>query len=288
MEVLVSLEDVTKRFQWRDVLNQVNLSIHKGEALAIVGVNGSGKSTLLRLISGMASPTSGRIRYLGEQPARIGYVPDRFPKLRFTAFEYLRHMGLIRGLDQQKLDSRIRELLELVRLTNAGDTQIRYFSKGMLQKVGLIQAVLSEPELLVLDEPLSGLDEHTVKELVELLRQLKQQGMTLVFACHENVLLSSLADRIMRVKQGSLYVDQTDGEWSAVRGPVLVMATVRIHATGVTDYLSLSNTKGVLKVDGSDSVLKLIVEAGESDAILKELLSKGGSIVSLTRSGGDL
>ncbi|ONK23492.1 hypothetical protein BLX87_10835 [Bacillus sp. VT-16-64] len=166
MRILVELEKVNKNYKKKQVLREISLSIEENQIIAILGGNGTGKSTLLRLIAGIEQPSSGRIIY-SDKHIRIGYVPERFPKhLRFTPREYLYYMGKISGISKENLQERIEHYLQRFQLETLNNQRIMELSKGNIQKVGIIQAILNDPELIILDEPLSGLDYQAQQDLV--------------------------------------------------------------------------------------------------------------------------
>lgn len=154
---MLRLEAVCKRYgRGRWVLQDVDLEIPAGEVAAIAGANGSGKSTLLRLLVGLSRPTRGTV---SGQPEVIGYVPDRFsPQERLSAMEYLTHLGRIRGLSTRVAAARADQLVDRLALVGGKQSPLRTLSRGNAQKVALAQALLVQPQLLVLDEPWSGLD----------------------------------------------------------------------------------------------------------------------------------
>jgi ABC-type multidrug transport system ATPase subunit len=174
---LLRLADVSKRYGWgRWVLQGVDLEIPAGQVVAINGANGSGKSTLLRLLIGLTRPTTGTV---SGQPPVIGYVPDRFPpNERLSATEYLTHMGRIRGLPTSVAAARADELMDRLELVGAKHSPLRTLSKGNAQKVALAQALLIQPQLLVLDEPWSGLDVSAHGVLASIHRDRARDGGT--------------------------------------------------------------------------------------------------------------
>lgn len=206
MKPLLEVEKLSKQFGGRTVLREVSFTLYPAEAAVLAGPNGSGKSTLLRIIAGLLRPDSGTIRLLdraagfqGSASAglsrRIGLVPERMPFLRFSPAEYLTHMGAVRGMDAVRLRERMEELLLLCGLEFAKDAPIRFFSKGMLQKVGIMQAMLEQPSLLLMDEPFSGLDVKAQEDLIRILRELQSDGTGLLFASHEPALAGRIATR---------------------------------------------------------------------------------------------
>lgn len=189
------------------MLRDVSFALYPAEAAVLSGPNGSGKSTLLRILAGLLRPDSGTVRLLdkaadfqgaasAELSRRIGLVPERMPFLRFSPAEYLAHMGAVRGMNAASLRERIGELLLLCGLEHAKDAPIRFFSKGMLQKVGIMQAMLEQPSLLLMDEPFSGLDVNAQEELIRILKELQSGGTGLLFASHEPGLSGRVANRM--------------------------------------------------------------------------------------------
>jgi ABC-type multidrug transport system ATPase subunit len=164
---LISFRGAGKRLAGRTILQNLDLAIHQGEALVVIGENGVGKSTLLKMIGGLSTLSEGKREVHRRDPEpKIGYVPDRFPKVRFTGYEYLCFMGLIRGIPKDALERRIEELLRIFKLDReASRRPIRQYSKGMIQKINLMQSIIEPPDILLLDEPLSGLDLQTQEEL---------------------------------------------------------------------------------------------------------------------------
>lgn len=201
MDTIVDLQNVSKSFQKKMILDNVSLLIPPNKVTAIVGANGSGKSTLLKMIGGIIKPDSGQILYRNCPPIKIGYVPEQTPVfIPFTPTEYLIHMGTIRGLPIKWLLKRIDSLLDVFHMKDERNTRITHFSKGMKQKVIIMQAMLEESDLLILDEPLSGLDLKAQNDLEELLMSLKKRNISIVLTCHETKLLEEVADQVIVIQ----------------------------------------------------------------------------------------
>jgi len=208
MEPLIELRNVGKGYApGRPVVREINFEVQRGQITAIRGRNGSGKSTLLKLIAGIVRPSAGVVRRA--PGVTVGYAPERFPGVRFRAEEYLAHPGRIRRMPRAALERRIRELMDLFGLQAAGP--IAHFSKGMAQKVNLMQAVLARPDVLVLDEPLSGLDADAQRELVRLVLAFKRKGAAVVLTGHEPGFAEGWADRTMELRNGELAPRRNDG-----------------------------------------------------------------------------
>ncbi|MFD1674829.1 ABC transporter ATP-binding protein [Alicyclobacillus fodiniaquatilis] len=276
--LIIRLDQISKSFSGKLVLNRLDLSIFENEIIAIIGPNGSGKSTLLRIISGLSTVSTG-IREICTDTKRIGYVPDRFPKLRFTPLEYLHDMGRIHGIVPDKLAQRINELLSVFHLEESANRRMVGFSKGMLQKVNIMQAILNQPNLLLLDEPLSGLDQDSQQELIFLLQSFKNQGLTMVMICHEPLLIRTVADRVVSINQGNIVSDQSSRINQSVDS---VIIKVRLHHSLFPD--ELNNHPGILKVQIHDGITTVHVDSHHSDSILRKLLQEDASIVSVNHT----
>ncbi|WP_239619167.1 ATP-binding cassette domain-containing protein [Cohnella mopanensis] len=271
---LVTLDHISCFFAHKEVLKDLSLNVHEGEAMAIVGNNGTGKSTLLKIISGLGAINGGRrIEAPEDKRLSIGFAPDRFPKLRFTATEYLRYMGRIRGMNKQRLEERISDLMSQLRLDPTIRQQLRNYSKGMLQKVNLMQALLEKPDLLLLDEPLSGLDMRTQEELMNVLIQIKRQGMTIVLTTHEKVMMEQIADRVVELADGGIASDK--------RVPVYATIVKEIiFDLGENEMRQcLSDGEGVRTWSRLNTHWRVEISADNSDAFLRSILQAGAAII---------
>lgn len=186
----VECRGLTKRYGSVQALAGIDLTVPRGAAFGVLGPNGAGKSTLVRLLLGFVRPTAGSVAVLGETQVerarpRVGYVPERqhYDGL-FTAREYLQALGEILGLRGALLEHRAAALLDLVGLRSAANRRLRTYSKGMLQRVGVAQALLADPELLLLDEPSSGLDPRGQWEIGQLILRVRGEGRTTILCSH--------------------------------------------------------------------------------------------------------
>ena len=272
-EPLLRFDRVTKCYGGRAVLRNISLSVRRGEAVVVAGPNGSGKSALLRLATGLVNVDRARIERPGlPAPPRIGYAPDRLPPQKFTSTEYLLHMGRIRGVPREKLLIQIAELHERFRLA-AGPVRMSEFSKGTVQKVNLMQTLLGEPDLLLLDEPLSGLDDRSQRELLAVLEEKKRNGVAILAAAHEPELAARLADRCVTLNHGELA-----GE------PERPRATLRriVCAASIKVLEELRTADGVERADLADGCGSYLLRAEAADRFLLTALSAGASIESVT------
>jgi ABC-2 type transport system ATP-binding protein len=192
-------------------LNPLNLSVDAGEVFGFLGPNGAGKTTTLKLLMGLIYPTGGSARILGEDwrepgmKARIGFLPEQpYFYDYLTATELLDYLARLSGVAEPERKRRIPEMLERVGLADAARVQLRKFSKGMLQRVGIAQAIVHDPEIVFLDEPTSGLDPLGRREVRELIHDLKKEGKTVFFSTHILSDAEALCDRVAIIHKGEL------------------------------------------------------------------------------------
>jgi len=189
----------------------LSLSVRKGEIYGFMGPNGAGKTTTLKILMGLITATGGHAEMLGKPAGdiqtrrRVGFLPESpYFYDYLTAEEFLRFYGHLAGMSRGDLRRRVDHLLELVGLTEARTRQLRKFSKGMLQRIGLAQALIHDPELVILDEPMSGLDPIGRKQVRDLILSLRDQGKTVFFSTHIIPDVEMICDRVGIVVKGKL------------------------------------------------------------------------------------
>ena len=197
-------------------LKNVDLTVHPGEIFAYLGPNGSGKTTTIKMLLGLIFPTSGSIKIFDrtdltspEVRKRIGYLPEGayYPDF-LHGEEILRYYGKLYGLSGRDLEKRIDNVLEVVKMTHARKRMLRGYSKGMRQRIGLAQALLPDPDLLILDEPTTGLDPLARREIRDILSNLRDEGKTLLISSHELMEVELISNRVTILYRG---VVQTTG-----------------------------------------------------------------------------
>ncbi|MBI2902033.1 MAG: ABC transporter ATP-binding protein [Candidatus Methylomirabilis oxyfera] len=191
---------------WRKricVLSQLDLTVHEGEVFGYLGPNGAGKTTTLKLLTGLLRPTSGKAKVLGRPPGdvvmqqQVGFLPEQPSFYEYlTGRELLNFYGQLVGLDRPTRREQIEGLARQLRIESALDLQLRKYSKGMLQRLGLAQALLNDPRLVLLDEPMSGLDPIGRWEVRDLLLRLKSEGRTVFFSSHIIPDVEMVCDRV--------------------------------------------------------------------------------------------
>ena len=211
----LSIECLSKRFGSKIAVNNISVTLQPG-VYGLLGANGAGKTTLMRMVCDVLKPTSGRIlyngkeieqlgehyrSYLGYLPQDFGYYPD------FTAKEYLNFIAAIKGIDTVTAKKQITELLKIVNLSDVAEKKIRTFSGGMKQRLGIAQAVINDPHILVLDEPTAGLDPKERMRFRNLIAELAKDKIV-ILSTHIVSDIDYIADDILMMKKGSLIRDQ--------------------------------------------------------------------------------
>lgn len=207
----VEIQGLYKLYGRLVAVEDVSLTMHRGEAFGFLGPNGAGKSTVVKILTGLVMPTSGMVRVLGhpvshlESRRRIGYLPE-LPNFHrwLRASEFLAFHGRLYGLHGSELRKRCAEVLELVGLAGRERQKLGTFSKGMLQRIGLAQAILNRPDLLILDEPSSGLDPVGQRDMREMVLRLKHEGMGIFLNSHQLADVEVICDRVAIINRGML------------------------------------------------------------------------------------
>lgn len=216
MQQVISITGLSKSFGSKDVLKDINLTVNKGEIIGYIGANGAGKSTTVKIILGLIEDYGGKVEIFGkdirENPVdykkRIGYVPetaDIYENL--TAREYLTFIGNLYGMSYDESNSKASKLMDLFGIRSVYDGRINSFSKGMKQKVLIIASLINDPDILFLDEPLSGIDANSVLVFKEVIQGLSEQGKTIFYSSHIMEVVEKMSDRIILLNDGLVVAD---------------------------------------------------------------------------------
>jgi ABC-2 type transport system ATP-binding protein len=245
----VRFRRVAKRYADIVAVDYVDLDVKYGEIFGLLGPNGSGKSTALKIILGLVKPDSGSVSVLGikaeDDPIsvkrQVGYVPESPRIYEFlTGLEYLDFVGDIYGLDASEKKARIEEYLEAMELEGREGDMISSYSQGMKQKIALISAFMHKPKLLLLDEPLSGLDPRSARIVKDLLRKLAAKGVTTIMSTHILEIAQAMSDRIAIMYEGRLLALGTMKELSQ---------KARLPESDLEDiFLKLTRTEDIREV----------------------------------------
>jgi ABC-2 type transport system ATP-binding protein len=255
----------------KHALRPLNLTVEDGEVFGFLGANGAGKTTTLKLLMGLIFPTAGSARILGMEvadprmKAQIGFLPEQpYFYDYLTARELLEYYGQLSGMDPKQRSRKVDEVLQRVGLPEVGGVQLRKFSKGMLQRVGIAQAILHDPKVVFLDEPMSGLDPMGRREVRDLIAQLKHEGKTVFFSTHILSDAETLCDRVGIIHQGELRgVGVVADLTSSVHGKVEVVwqgTTVpgSMRALGAECHVTGDTVRAVLSEANQDTALEAL------------------------------
>jgi len=271
----VEIQGVSQRYGSMTVLHDLNLNLGEGEVLGLFGHNGAGKTTSMKLILGLLAPSEGQVKVLGRAPndpqvrRQLGYLPENvtfYPQL--SGRETLRHFARLKGAALSQVD----ELLEQVGLAHAADRRVKTYSKGMRQRLGLAQALLGEPKLLLLDEPTVGLDPIATQDLYLLIDRLRQPGTSIILCSHVLPGVEAHINRAAILAKGRL---QAVGSLSQLRAEAGL--PVRIRASGVSErdsWLQRWTDAGHSARGLSESSLEVVAVNGHKLVLLRQLLGE--------------
>jgi ABC-2 type transport system ATP-binding protein len=276
----VAVENLTKvfpvPFHRKSIVavRDLNLRVGAGEIYGLLGPNGSGKSTTLKIILGLVSPTRGHTKIFGHDSSlvqsreSVGFLPESPYFYKFlTGEETLRFFGKLCRLSGARLDERVRELLELVGLTNARHQRLGTYSKGMLQRIGLAQALINEPKLVVLDEPTAGVDPAGSRDIRNIIVDLKTRGVTVLLSSHLLSQVQEICDRVGILSKGSLVREGRLEELLSIENRselVLENASESLLAE-IEKLAATSNAKLVERRRSTTTLERLFLDATQED-----------------------
>jgi ABC-2 type transport system ATP-binding protein len=272
---ILGLEKTYRVGFWRKrpkrALHPLHLNVEDGEVFGFLGPNGAGKTTTLKLLMGLVFPTAGSARILGKEwtdpqvKAQIGFLPEQpYFYDHLTAHELLEYYGQLSGISSKDRKRRVEEVLQRVGLCDIRGVQLRKFSKGMLQRVGIGQAILHDPKLVFFDEPMSGLDPMGRREVRDLMEQLKHEGKTVFFSTHILSDAEALCDRVAIIHRGELRgIGRVADLTSTVQGNVEVVwqgthIPASMKALGAECHVTGETVRAVISENQQDSVIDLL------------------------------
>ncbi|HLV98382.1 MAG TPA: ABC transporter ATP-binding protein [Ktedonobacterales bacterium] len=274
--------DLTKVYHGQiAALNDLTLTVPRGAAFGLLGENGAGKSTLVRLLMGFIFPTSGLVRVLGENVVarahpRIGYVHERpIFEPRFTGRHYLRYFAELSGFWGREGQARVQAALEQVGLRAVADRQVGGYSKGMLQRLAIAQALLTDPELLILDEVTSGIDAGSQWEMRRMIAELSRQGKTVLLCSHYMAEVEALCEKVAILRRGRLILSGDVSHLLRLRDVVEITLAGDQQAQEVIARLGLAEQA----LEARENLLR--IPAAGQPAVLASLVQAGISIHSL-------
>ena len=302
---MIEVEDLRKSYGEVEALRGISFHVDRGEIVGFLGPNGAGKTTCMKIITGYMAATGGTVRVGGtdvhedslQTRARIGYLPENAPIYPdMTVYDYLRYVADLRGIPKGERTNKMRAVVEVCGLKDVIGKQVSALSKGYRQRVGLAQALIHEPEVLILDEPTAGLDPNQIVEIRQLVKRLGKQR-TIILSTHNLPEVLQTCDRMVVVHNGRLVADGTAAqlEESAASNPPVVL---RVAADGAAEgdvRSRLAGLKGVSAivlrgtVDGAfEYQVSAEKDADVRPALSRAILEAGWTLYELRRDALDL
>ena len=269
---ILEAKNISKTYGRNLVLEDISFVCQNGEAIAFVGVNGCGKSTLLRILSGATSPTSGEIIYGQANPSvdlTLTFLPDHYEKTNTKVRVFFKQvMDIYQCLDYQ---DRLNELVHIFNLESMMDIPLKYLSKGSLQKIAIIQALLCESDLLFMDEPLSGQDMLSKMNFVDQIHKIRKKGTSIIMACHDSDLIEDIADIVWRIEKGKLIADSTSNYPSLSSGKYGIFL---VNIPNQNDYDLIEKLDFVYSSTRMDGKCKILTNAINSQKLFAYCVEK--------------
>jgi ABC-2 type transport system ATP-binding protein len=285
-DLMVEIQNLTKTYGAQNAVDNISFTAEKGEIVGFLGPNGAGKSTTMKIATGYLPPTAGMVRVMGHDVAteslavrrHVGYLPEHNPLyLDMYVHEYLEFIGSVHGLEGAGLRSRVAELVGRVGLSREQNKLIGALSKGYRQRVGLAQALIHNPDVLILDEPTTGLDPNQILEIRELIREVAE-NKTVIFSTHILPEVTALCTRVIIISRGKLVADSPVAELAARAAGETV---VRAEFEGAVDLAKLQQVKGIRKVEPAGNGLFILRGPAGTDprAAISRLAAQEGWIL---------
>ncbi|MFH1132660.1 MAG: ATP-binding cassette domain-containing protein [Pseudomonadota bacterium] len=282
---VILVEDLVKHYGPHLALKGISFELHKGEVLGFLGPNGAGKTTTMRILTCFLAPTSGKVTVAGNNIAEnslavrqnIGYLPENTPLyLDATVLEFLRFAAALRQVDKTRVSQRIREVSETCGLFEVMGKLVGELSRGYRQRVGLAQALIHDPPVLIFDEPTSGLDPNQIVEIRELIKKIGQEK-TVILSTHILPEVQATCSRVVIIHEGKLVADGTPGELSARNTDGTCRVVVDAKETSSEDVSEkiarIAGVSRVSKLDCEEDAIAFLVSTKESLDPRRDLFS---------------
>lgn len=296
---MIKVQDLSKSYGGITAIQSLNFEIKKGEVVGFLGPNGAGKSTTMKIITGFMAPTSGKAIVGGfdvfenpiEVKKKIGYLPETPPVYGdMTVKDYLTYVADLKGVDKSKKNLAVATAIEKTNLGSVEKRLIQNLSKGFKQRVGIAQALVSDPDVLILDEPTVGLDPKQVSEIRDLIQQLKGQH-TIVLSTHILPEVQATCERIIIINKGHIVAQDTLANLANLKsGSRKVNLKVRKHKAEA--MAALSGVSGVLKVAQGVSEKDYVIDAQENEEVIEriaaEVIQSGLGLLEISSAKADL
>jgi ABC-2 type transport system ATP-binding protein len=297
MDYAIETENLTKNFGSLTAVNKLNLKVQKNTIHGFLGPNGAGKTTTIKILVGLLKPSEGSVKVLGQEVHAdqadsrlgIGYMPElpRFPK-HLKGAELLDVYGRMYGMTQQQRAEQIPKLIESVGLKGRENDLIGKYSKGMQQRIGIAQALLNNPELVILDEPSIGLDPVGMVEVRELMKTISKEGVTVFLSSHLLFEVEQICDHVTIINKGSVLASDTLQNISGALGPAMMhIELANLSNEVIAAVKKLPFVSGTWKT-GSTLYIQVTTYDDVRAQVSKEITGAGGVIVGMSQKTSNL
>lgn len=287
--IVLESKGLTKHYGDFVAVDKLDLTIYQGEVFGLLGPNGSGKTTTILMLLGLTEPTTGTVRVLGFDPARqplsvkarVGYMPDEVGFYDgLTARENLAYIARLNGLPRRQIQGRIDDALAQVRLSDVADKRVGAFSRGMRQRLGVADVLIKQPQLIIMDEPTQGLDPQAAEDFLEIIRNLKNQGITVMLSSHLLPQVQAVCDRVGLFYKGRMVLEGTVPELARQ----VLGGAYRIHLE--TDGPAaledcLRGLSGVVNVNRANGRIEVEAKQDLRAEAARAVVESGGRLLSL-------
>jgi ABC-2 type transport system ATP-binding protein len=304
---IIELVDLTKKYGTFSAVDKLNLTIRKGEIFGLLGPNGAGKSTTILMMLGLTEPTSGSAKVCGIDPTtnpievkkRVGYLPENVGfYYNRTGFENLMFTAMLNRLSGREARQKVEQILVRVGLNGAEEKKTGKYSRGMLQRLGLADVLVKNPEVIILDEPTLGIDPTGIREFLDLIVRLsREEGITVLFSSHDLHQVQEVCDRVGLFVRGKLLAEgdiQTLSKKLFTKSPFIIEAAVTETAQMVqdsssdkysTEWLSriLKNVQGIIAVNLKNDIFQIDSARDSTSEIAKAIVESGAGLNFLNR-----
>ena len=294
---MIEVSHLTKNYGERVAISDVSFTIEKGEVVGLLGPNGAGKSTTMKIITGFMAPSSGRARICGfdvfenpiEVKKRIGYLPETPPLYTDMLVEdYLKYVAELKQVPLANIKPFIESALEKTQLTSVRKRLIQNLSKGFKQRVGIAQALVSEPEVLILDEPTVGLDPKQVSEIRDLIKELQGEH-TIILSTHILPEVQSTCNKVIIIHEGKIVAQETIEHLEKLNQGFISLTVKTRKSTSIADQLkSIEGVKEVEVISLQHYRIKLIEQEDLIEKIASEVIKSGSGLTELSPSRANL
>ena len=296
---MIKVENLTKKYGELAALDGVSFEMQEGEVIGVLGPNGAGKTTLLRILVMFLEPTSGKVEidnldlgnplYQQEIKSRIGYLPENAPLYEdMTVWEYLSFTGKMQGIKKNDLNEKILNVLEKCGLKDKQDTEIAILSKGYRQRVGIAQALIHDPKIVILDEPTTGLDPNQRIEIRDLIKEIGK-SKTVILSSHVLSEVQATCSRILIINKGKIVADDTPKKLeNKNRSQALINVEVDELGANIVPRLKLVEGVREIEINGNRITVTTVLEFDLRKDIAKIIVEENSGLLELTRQQANL